>query len=324
MKRSKKYLLAALLAAACTLSSRAQGTDAGVMSSLLLPADARTAAMAGAATAVAENPLALHTNAALGLLGEHRSGGALSAGPWNNGFDGADVLYTAGGFHSPDGRNLILAGVHYLNGPRIDMTDDEGFPAGSARPWDLAAEAGYGRLFGKGFSLALTVRYLRSDAGFGGKPMQGVAFDLGAAYRHALRGVAGGSWTVGLRVADAGPRIATDDGSRAALPLRAALGGALQLPFSPNHRLVVSLDAGHQFRGGFTHAALGAEYTFLRHGVVRGGYRLGQKEKGEGSYATVGGGFIVGPVRCDVAWRFGGPSCNPRNKSLLFTVGFLL
>lgn len=89
--------------------------------------------------------------------------------------------------------------------------------------------------------------------------------------------------------------------------------------------LCIALDLGHQFRGGITGLAAGAEYTFFRHGVVRGGYHLGQKNKG--SRATTPrwvADSIAGPVRCDAAWRFGGNKFNPLNDTFLFSVGFLL
>lgn len=88
--------------------------------------------------------------------------------------------------------------------------------------------------------------------------------------------------------------------------------------------LCVALDLSHQFRGGITGLAAGAEYTFFRHGVVRGGYHFGHKNKGTGNYASLGCGFIAGPVRCDAAWRFGGNKFNPLNDTFLFSVGFLL
>ena len=113
-------------------------------------------------------------------------------------------------------------------------------------------------------------------------------------------------------------------GERYGLPTRGSLGGSLHLPFRPNHVLGIALDLGHQFRGGITGLAAGAEYTFFRHGVVRGGYHFGHKNKGAGNYASLGCGFIAGPVRCDAAWRFGGNKFNPLNDTFLFSVGFLL
>jgi len=136
--------------------------------------------------------------------------------------------------------------------------------------------------------------------------------------------VGGARWIVGLRLADIGPDVKASDGERCGLPIRGSLGGSLHLPFRSNHMLCVALDLSHQFRGGITGLAAGAEYTFFRHGVVRGGYHFGHKNKGTGNYASLGCGFIAGPVRCDAAWRFGGNKFNPLNDTFLFSVGFLL
>ena len=322
--QSIKRLAVALLFAAGGYAAQAQTADAGIMPFLGMETDARTAGMAGAATAVADNPLAIYANAALSLVGERHAGAALFTGPWDTAFDGADVLYGAGGFYSPDSRNALLAGVRYFRGPRVGLTDEQGFPAGTARPCDLSAEIGYGRRIGRNLALSLTARYARSDQGFGEKPIQGVSFDIGAAYRGTLRTVEGARWIVGLRLADIGPDVKASDGKRYGLPTRGALGGSLHLPFRPNHVLGVALDLGHQFRGGITGLAAGVEYTFFRHGVVRGGYHLGQQDKGTGNYASLGCGFIAGPVRCDAAWRLGGDKFNPLNDTFLFSVGFLL
>ena len=88
--------------------------------------------------------------------------------------------------------------------------------------------------------------------------------------------------------------------------------------------LCVALDLSHQFRGGITGLAAGAEYTFFRHGVVRGGYHFGHKNKGAGNYASLGCGFIAGPVRFDAARRLGSARLPPLNDTFLFAVGWLL
>lgn len=93
--------------------------------------------------------------------------------------------------------------------------------------------------------------------------MQGVSFDIGAAYRGTLRAVEGARWIVGLRLADIGPDVKASDGERCGLPIRGSLGGSLHLPFRSNHVLGIALDLSHQFRGGITGLAAGAEYTFF-------------------------------------------------------------
>ncbi len=72
-----------------------------------------------------------------------------------------------------------------------------------------------------------------------------------------------GAWIVGLRLADIGPNVKTSDGERYGLPTRGSLGGSLTCLSARNHVLGIALDLGHQFRGGITGLAAGAEYTFF-------------------------------------------------------------
>ena len=121
--QSIRYFSATFLFATGGYAAQAQTTDAGIMPFLGLETNARTAGMAGAATAVTDNPLAVYTNAALSLIGERHAGGALFSGPWNTAFDSANVLYGVGGFYTPDSRNALLAGVRYFRGPSVGLTD---------------------------------------------------------------------------------------------------------------------------------------------------------------------------------------------------------
>lgn len=126
--QSIRYFSATFLFATGGYAAQAQTTDAGIMPFLGLETNARTAGMAGATTAVADNPLAVYANAALSLIGEGHAGGALFSGPWNTTFNSANVLYGAGDFYTPDSRNALLAGVRYFRGPSVGLTDEQGFP----------------------------------------------------------------------------------------------------------------------------------------------------------------------------------------------------
>ena len=148
------------------------------------------------------------------------------------------------------------------------MTDNDGFPAGTARPWDLAAEAGYARIFGKRIAVSLTARYVRSDLDIGEAPFQGVSFDLAAALRGGFGKSGKAGWTAGIRVADLGPEVSGSDGRSLRLPTRGSAEGALWLTPHRNHTLRVALDLGYRFSGGPFDASFGAEYLFLRHGAL--------------------------------------------------------
>ena len=316
---SLRTLAAVLLVCSGTQAARAQAD--GTLPFLRMETDARVSAMAGAGTALAENPLAIYGNAAVALFSEKHGGAALFGNPKTGNRD--DALWGGGGYWSPDGRNALLAGVRSFGGLEIPMTDGSGFPAGTARPRDLSAEAGYARLFGKRIAVALTARYIRSDLDTGEAPAQGVSFDVAAALRgrFGTRGTA--AWTLGVHLSDLGPEVQNSDGYNLRLPTRGAFEGALLLAPHPKHQLRLAVDLGYRFSGGPFDASFGAEYLFLRHGILRAGY-CAESQTGTGGHAAAGCGVIIGPVRCDVAYRFGGSEYDLFDNSLLFTIGFLL
>ncbi len=320
----RKTFVAVLLCASMQAAS-AQTYDNTAMPFLRMGGDARTAALGGATTAVTDSPMAIYTNAATAVSNEKRGGVGVTAGPWDNSFDSANALYSLGGYYTtPDRNNAVLAGVRYLNGPRIGLTDDAGNAAGTAHPHDLSAEVGYARRIVGGLSLALTARYMHSDLDLGDGATQGFGFDVAAAWRGNFSNSERGHYTIGLRAADIGPKVKGTGGERYTLPTRISAGGAVNVNIHPKHTLGFVADVCYQFHGKIADMAVGAEYTFLSHGVVRGGYHIGSKNRGEGSYGTVGCGFKAGPVRVDAACRLGGSKFSPLNPSYIFSLGVLL
>lgn len=97
--------------------------------------------------------------------------------------------------------------------------------------------------------------------------------DLGASY-HRSMGILDemASWTIGFQAANLGSKL---DGQK--LPARLGLGGAIDLPFSMDNRLQVALDFNYLLPSEYRHlqAGIGAEYNFLKYGIIRGGYHFG-------------------------------------------------
>ncbi|MDR0907254.1 MAG: PorV/PorQ family protein [Rikenellaceae bacterium] len=320
-----KILIALSLATFTAVRAEAQVGQTGIMPFLGMETGARVAGTAGAGVSLADNPMALYNNAATSLIGEGKVGAGVFAGPLASGLKTRSMLYGATGFYRLSDSNSILAGVRYLAGAPIEMMDEQGFPAGVAHSTDLSVDVGYARRVGKNFVLSLSTRWIMSDYGFGDPTTNGFAFDLGAVYSHSLGWVEGASWTLGGCVADVGPHVKSFNGAKYSLPGRAAIGGSLALPFSYNHALVCALDLDYKFQPtNILGVSLGAEYTFLGHGVIRAGAHLGSPKRGIGSYATFGCGFIAGSIHCDVAWRAMADRSNPLNNTFIVSVGFLL
>ncbi len=323
MKMRTYILAAAGLLLLGTLSARSQeSSDNGVLPFLGLTTDARTAGLAGAGSTLGDNTAALYGNAASALTGERKAGIGLFTGPWTGDFQSSEVLLGASGYYNIGGKNGILAGFRRIAGPDIELTDEQGLPAGTTRSCEWTLDLGYGHLFAERWAVAVTAHYVRSDLGFD-DPSNGVMFGLHAAYKGSFRRADAGRWSVGLSLLDFGPELKVS-GARYPLPMRLRLGGSVDRRFSRNHELAAALDLNCQLQPkGIFAASLGAEYTFLRHGVVRAGYCLSSAMNGSGNYAAVGCGALIGPARIDFAYRFGGGEHNPLNRTIHLSAAVL-
>ena len=89
------------------------------------------------------------------------------------------------------------------------------------------------------------------------------------------------------------------------------LGGAIDLPFSMENRLQVALDFNYLLPSEIRQlqAGIGAEYNFLKYGVVRAGYHFGDKDKGVGNYGTLGCGINFWPIRADFSYALADKDC---------------
>ena len=173
------------------------------------------------------------------------------------------------------------------------------------RIWDL--EAAYFRNVAKNLSLSLTFRYLQEKVAKEADSKSSVALDFGDTYYRntdLLDGMA--SWSIGFQAANLGKKL---DGQK--LPARLGLGGSVDLPFSVENRLQIALDFNYLLPSEIRHlqAGIGAEYNFLKYGVVRAGYHFGDNDKGIGNYGTLGCGINFWPMRIDFSYALADKDC---------------
>lgn len=142
-----------------------------------------------------------------------------------------------------------------------------------------------------------------------------VAFDLGVLYKCEIKDWEGAGWSVGIHASNLGPKIKYLT-SKEALPAMVKVGGAADLPFAQMHRLTLTADLGYRLFPDDVQAlnvSAGAEYAWMEHLMLRGGYHYGDKNKGDASYATAGAGVEYAGVHLDFAWMFAGHECLARN-----------
>ena len=75
--------------------------------------------------------------------------------------------------------------------------------------------------------------------------------------------------------------------------------------------LQVALDFNYLLPSEYRHlqAGIGAEYNFLKYGIIRGGYHFGDNDKGTGNYGTLGCGINFWPIRADFSYALADKDC---------------
>lgn len=274
---------------------------------LTITPDARSAGMGDAGTALSADAFSFFHNAATSLFSKEKAELSYSYTPWMRNLTSGNALHSVGGYYKIGDKQSVIAGFRSFNHSGIDITDEHGNITNSFKPSEWALDLGYSRLILNNLSISLTLRYINSDMGSyaGASAGSAVAFDLGAYYRHKMKCMEEkASWAVGLQIANIGSKIKYLH-TKYDLPGKIALGGSVHLPFSEKHELQGALDFGYQIipSGSTTfYSALGAEYIFMKHGVLRGGYHFGDKNKGNSGYGTVGCGVRYYHIRGDFSY----------------------
>ncbi|MCD8166862.1 MAG: PorV/PorQ family protein [Bacteroides sp.] len=324
----KRTLFTLLLATTVTALS-AQEEDGfgpiktGAANFLTITPDARSAAMGGAGIALPGSNNAIYHNAATAISDNTpKAGATYTFTPWMRNHESGHSLHTLGGLYKIDRKNAIVGGFRYYNYPNVDIVGEK-----SIHPKELAIEAGYARQLFTGLSLSATLRYIYSDMGnlAGASAASAVAFDLGGFYQQNISGVQGANWSVGFQLSNFGSKIKYLD-TKEDLPFVGKIGGSIDFPFNPMHRVILVTDIGYRFAPSdvsVCQIGAGAEYRVFHHFALRGGYHYGDKEKGDARYATAGAGINCHGINLDFAWLFA-ESDSPHKNIFRLSVGYTL
>lgn len=292
MKRVKHFLLAS-----CLLPSLLGAQGIVNASFLELTPDAQSLGMGSTGLAITDNgSTAIFHNASTIAFAQEVMGATYSYAHINKDFalHSASLFYRIG----REGKQGVTVGFRHFKEPGLNSVDNGTQTDFRPHAWSL--EAGYFRNIAQNLSLSLTFKYLQTKTYSNADSKNTVCLDFGASYHRDLTLLNDySSWTIGFQAANLGKKL---DGQK--LPARLGLGGAIDLPFSMEHGLQVALDLNYLLPSEYRHlqAGIGAEYRFLKYGIVRGGYHLGDKEKGIGNYGTLGCGMLYGLIRADFSY----------------------
>lgn len=256
-------------------------------------------------------------NAAKYAFAVSSSGVAFSYVPWMRDLIKGQNLYILNVYHRIDSCQVLALGVRYFQGKRFFIGDEKFTPA------DYAVDLAYSRCLGKGFSAALTVRYVHTRLGKlslgevpDTEPSGAVSFDVSAYYqKYFASWQQPVTWRVGLSLSNAGTKVASftekKDGFQ---PAYLRLGSSLETRFEGRHTLTLALEIGKllvraydpekagesvlkSMAGAFGNSGfrsvvwqVGGEYSWRQTAFFRTGYFHESEMYGDRQYVTLGVG----------------------------------
>lgn len=238
----------------CATSALAQVNNPIVTAvpSLSIAPDARAGGMGDIGAATSPDVNSQFWNPAKYVFLESDAGVSISYTPWLRKLvSDIDLAYVAG-YWKLDKQQAFSASLRYFSLGSIDIVDIQGTFMQSAHPNELAVDLGYSRLLSDKFSVAVALRYIRSDLNnginlVGGTEMvpgSAVAGDVAAFYKTpiALPSV-DATLNLGLNISNIGSKISYDKNTSSNfIPTNMRLGGSFEYPVDNFNKISVSAD----------------------------------------------------------------------------------
>ncbi|GAA0539175.1 type IX secretion system outer membrane channel protein PorV [Chitinophaga japonensis] len=242
-----------LLAAALPLSAQ-KGQEKPVnpgASFLLVNPDARSGAVGDAITGLAPDANDLFGNAAkIVFAGDWGVSASYSPWMWEINDHKTHMGYLAAfkNFSDKEGAGLS---VKYFDHGDITFRDENGMMLQQYHAIEYAIDAAYARKLGRHLSLAVSLRYIRSQLGQGTynglqqKPASAVAGDVGLYYQNQADNLDyGNRYCWGISFTNIGSKLQyTDDNNRRTfLPMNLRIGGGYTFVHTDDHQFTILAD----------------------------------------------------------------------------------
>jgi len=251
MKNSFLVLCALALCATSALS-QVNNPIVTAVPSLSIAPDARAGGMGDIGAATTPDVNSQFWNPAKYVFMESDAGFSISYTPWLRKLvSDIDLAYVSG-YWKLDKQQAFSASLRYFSLGNIDIVDIQGTFMQSAHPNELAVDLGYSRLLSDKFSVAVALRYIRSDLNNGINlaggtemvPGSAVAGDVAAFFKTpiALPSV-DATLNLGLNISNIGSKISYDKNTSSNfIPTNMRLGGSFEYPVDKFNKISVSAD----------------------------------------------------------------------------------
>jgi hypothetical protein len=217
---------------------------------LLIASDARAAGMGDMGVATSADAYSQHWNPSKYAFSLSKSGIGISYTPYLSKLVNDIFLANATYFNRLDERSAFAVSLKYFSLGEIEIVQDEFSEALIEKPNELTLDASYALRLADQFSMAVSLRYLRSDlriqavdinAGAAGS----IGVDVSGFYQSEEEAYSdfNGRWRGGFAIQNIGPKIKYDDAGRENfIPTTLRLGGGFDFIFDQYNTLAVTAE----------------------------------------------------------------------------------
>jgi hypothetical protein len=258
----KKYILALITLSLFSLSN-AQETvttttpnsgDSRVITTavpfLLIASDARAAGMGDLGVATSADANSQQWNPAKYAFSLAKSGIGVNYTPYLSRLVNDIFLGNVTYFNRLNERSAFAVSFKYFSLGEIEIVQDEFSEALIEQPNELTFDASYSLRLADQFSMAVALRYLRSDLRIqavdaNAAAASSIAVDIAGYYQSEEQAYDSfnGRWRAGFAIQNLGPKIKYDDGGRENfLPTTLRLGGGFDFVFDDYNKLAVTAE----------------------------------------------------------------------------------
>ncbi len=217
---------------------------------LLIASDARAAGMGDIGVATNADAYSQHWNPSKYAFSLSKSGIGISYTPYLSKLVNDIFLANATYFNRLDERSAFGVSLKYFSLGEIEIVQDEFSEALIEKPNELTLDASYSLRLADQFSMAVALRYLRSDLRIqavdaNAKAASSIGVDIAGYYQSEEEAYSdfNGRWRAGFAIQNIGPKIKYDDAGRENfLPTTLRLGGGFDFIFDQYNKLGITAE----------------------------------------------------------------------------------
>ena len=217
---------------------------------LLIASDARAAGLGDMGVATSVDAYSQHWNPSKYAFSESKSGLGISYTPYLSKLVNDIFLANVTYFNRIDERSAFALSLKYFSLGEIEIVQDEFSEALIEKPNELTIDASYSLRLADQFSMAVGLRYLRSDLKIqavddNANAASSIGVDIAGFYQSEENAYdsCNGRGRAGFAIQNLGPKIKYDDAGRENfLPTTLRLGGGFDFIFDEFNKLAVTLE----------------------------------------------------------------------------------